>query len=254
MKIGRNLYNEVVYAFVDLIYVVLAVVVALEAWIALYLYKGLRSLESLVYPIFANLLWIRENNYAIIESLTDILAARGVISQEEVASLRSLTQPKVLTQEDLDRAEALLSKKPEELTDGDLKELKRIAMALLTWPYRGATKLALRLLIFASQIERERDAVKSADRVEISYIAETCTIRLQLRRGDAVETVEEADEECVAKRAESLRKLARREDPGDAEALATYRLCRTRNDAGCKALLSRLSPLEKKSLDMLLNE
>lgn len=238
----------------DLIYLMLAAVGVLEVWIAVYIHRGLKSLESLIYPIFANLLWMRENNYAIIESLTEMLAARGVISSEEVESLRSLARPKILTQQDLDKAEELLNKRPEELTDNDIKELRRIAMGLLAWPYRGATRLALRLLALASQIEGERSAVKSADKVEISYVAETCTIRLQLKRGDSAEVVEEPDEECVAKRAEALRRLARREDVGDVEALAMYKICRNRNDAGCRSLLARLSPIERKSLDLLVDE
>ncbi len=238
----------------DLIYPILAIMGVLEAWIALHLYRSIKSLESLIYPIFANLLWMRESNYAIIEGLTEILAARGVISPEEVSSLRSSVQPRILTPQDLDKAEELLSKRPEELSDSDIKELRRIAMGLLAWPHKSATRLALRLLALASQIERQRGVVESVDRIEISYVAETCTIRLQLKRGNSDEVVEEPDEECVAKRAEALKRLARREGVDDANALSMYKICRSRNDAGCRALLSRLSPIEKKSLDILINE
>ncbi|MEZ0248705.1 MAG: hypothetical protein ABWJ97_05480 [Thermoproteus sp.] len=237
----------------DITYIVLAVLGALELWTVLYLYRGFKSLESLIYPILANLVWIRENNNAIVESLVDMLGSRGVISPSEVASLKSLARPRFLTQEDLDKAEELLDKKPEELTDADLRELRRIALALLTWPSRGAARLALRLLLYASQLERGREAVRLADRVEISYVAETCTIKLQLRKGDVVETVEEADSDCVAEKVDSLKKLARREI-STSDALAVYKICKTREDAGCKAIMSQLSPLEKKSLDLLIDE
>jgi hypothetical protein len=239
---------------VDVIYIVLAALGVLEVWIAVYLYKSLRTLQSLVYPILANLVWIRAHTYTLVDNLTDMLAARGVISSEEVVALKSLSQPKIPTSEDLDKVEELLSKRPEELTDSDLNEIKRIALALLTWPSQNAAKLAMKLLFFASQVERGRDAIKLADKVEVSYIAETCTVKLQLRRGESVEVIEEADNDCVSKRVEALKKLARREEPGDAAALNMYRLCRARNDAGCRALMSQLSSLERKSLDLLLRD
>ncbi|PLC66933.1 hypothetical protein B7L68_01760 [Thermoproteus sp. CP80] len=238
----------------DVIYLVLAALGALEVWIAAYLYRGLKSLQSLVYPILANILWMRTHMYTLVDSLTDMLVARGVISSEEVAALKSLSRPRAPTPEDLDKVEELLSKKPEELSDSDLEEIRRVALALLTWPSQNAAKLAVKLLFFASQIEKGRSSIKLADKVEVSYVAETCTVKLQLHRDGSVEVLEDADIDCVSEKVEALRRLARREGPGDASALSMYKLCRSRNDAGCRALMSRLSPLERKSLDLLVDE
>lgn len=237
----------------DIIYLVLAALLGLEIWTAIYIYRGLKSIESVVYPVLANSIWIRENNNAVVEVLADILAARGVINSDERTLLTSLVRQSRLTLSDLDKAEELLNKRPEELTSEDIKELKRIASALLTWPTRKAVRLAIRLLSYVSQLENNR-GVLSADKVEVSYIAETCTIKLQVKRGEAVETLEEADEECVDKRASALRELARKRDVNNArDALSMYALCKTRQDAGCRSLMSKLSPLERKSLDFLLN-
>ncbi|MBP1450103.1 MAG: hypothetical protein JZD41_08970, partial [Thermoproteus sp.] len=105
----------------------------------------------------------------------------------------------------------------------------------------------------ASQAERRRGALRSAERVEMSYIAETCTIKISMHKEGAVEVVEEPDPECVAEKASRLRELARRRDvEGADEALRTYSLCKERADAGCRALMSALGALERKSLDLML--
>lgn len=237
----------------DIIPVALAAAGLLEGVLALYLYRVVKSLEAIIYPVYANLIWMREGNASLVEALTSILTARGVLSLEEGRQLRTMLQAGGVTDGDLDKVERMLDKRPEELSDEELKELKRIALSMLTLPSNRAIRLAVRLLLYASQAERRRGALRSAERVEMSYIAETCTIKISMHREGAVEVVEEPDPECVAEKASRLRELARRRDvEGADKALQTYSLCKERADAGCRALMSALGALERKSLDLML--
>lgn len=234
----------------DLALLALVVTTVLATTVLLKLYRSIKSLEALLYPMYASLLWIRVTNASFVDALVAMLGARGIISAEEEGALRAVVKPGNVTDEDLDKLEELMSKRPEELSPEEVAEVRRIALSLLAYPSRSAVRLAAKLLAYISRTERER-----ADRAEISYIAETCTIRLYLHSDKGYEVVEEADKECVANKVKKLKELARRRSVDGAEdALKTYALCKERQDAGCKALMSELGSLEKKSLDLLLNE
>jgi hypothetical protein len=234
---------------VDLALLALVIVVALAAAVLLKLYRSIKSLEALIYPMYASLLWIRVTNASFVDALVAMLGARGVISAEEEGALRAVVKPGNITDEDLDRLEELMSKRPEELSPEEVAEVRRIALSLLAYPSRSAVKLAAKLLAYISRTEKAR-----AEKAEVSYIAETCTIRLYLHSDRGSEVLEEADRECVADKAKKLKELARRRSVEGAEdALRTYALCKERQDAGCRALMSELGSLEKKALDLLLN-
>ncbi|ACB40703.1 hypothetical protein [Pyrobaculum neutrophilum] len=249
----------------DLVFFFVAVLSAAVAALGLIMYRLIKSLEIYLIPLYAEVIRKRERDYVLVEFLTSLLVSKGIISQAEAGALKSLSATGPLTAEDLDRVDEILDKDPKQLTYEEIVDLKRVAYKLLGRLDKKSVRLGLKLLRYAAGIEEALTAgVKAlvgaqAEKVEMSYDHDTCSVYLTTyKRDGTVERSQGPDVECVTETVAVLKALARRDPTVGGElaekALARYRKCRGSDSAGCRALLNALTNLEKKSLDLLLED
>ncbi|MEZ0320140.1 MAG: hypothetical protein ABWK05_09175 [Pyrobaculum sp.] len=249
----------------DLALVLTAAVAAAVAALGVITYRLIKSLELYLIPLYAEVIRKRERDYVLVEFLTSLLASKGIITPLEAAALKNFSAPGPLTTEDLDKVDEILEKDPSQLTVEELIDLKKVAYKLLGRLDKKSVRFGMKLLRFASRIEEviqggvKNLAALSTDKVEMSYDGDTCTVYLTTRKKDGtVEKSQGPDFECVAETVTILKALARR-SPGVSKeaaekALNRYEKCKESDAAGCKTLRESLSGLEKKSLDLLLEQ
>ncbi len=243
--------------------VLLSILTAAVAALGFITYRLIKSLELYLIPLYAELVRKRERDYVLVEFLTSLLVSKGLITAAEASALKSVAATGPLTEEDLDRVDEILDKDPTQLTFEELLDVKRVAYKLLGRLDRKSLRLGMKLLRYVSRIEEaliggiKAAAGQQAEKMEMSYDRDTCTVYLVTHKRDgSVERAQGPDVDCITETLAVLRALARRSESVDEKlaekALARYSRCRDSDSAGCRALKEALGPLEKKSLDMLL--
>lgn len=249
----------------DTTLLLLAILSASVAALGLVTYRLIKSLEVYLVPLYAELIRKRERDQILVEFLTSMLAAKGLVTAAEVNALRQISTAGPVTAEELDRVNEILDKDPTQLTTDELLDLKKVAYKLLGRLDKKSITLGMKLLRYVSRVEEAMYGglkildTRHTDRVEVSYDHETCTVYLTAYRKDgAVEKSQGPDIDCVVETTAVLKALARRKidpnHPKAAEALKKYETCRENPAAGCKALKDSLEPLEKKSIEILLEK
>ncbi|MEM1598668.1 MAG: hypothetical protein QXP31_05820 [Pyrobaculum sp.] len=249
----------------DVALVLISVVAAAVAALGVVTYKLIKSLELYLIPLYAEVIRKRERDYVLVEFLTSLLVSKGIITPIEAAALKNFSAPGPLTTEDLDKVDEILEKDPSQLTVEELIDLKKVAYKLLGRLDKKSVRLGMKLLRFASRIEEVMQSgvrnivALGMDKVEMSYDGDTCTVYLTARKKDGtVEKSQGPDFECVAETITVLKALARRSEAVSKEAaeraLNRYEKCKENDAAGCRMLRESLSGLEKKSLDLLLEQ
>jgi hypothetical protein len=249
----------------DITVVLLSILIAAVAVLGFVTYRLIKSLEFYLIPLYAELMRKRERDYVLMEFLTSLLVSRGLITDAEARVLKNVAATGPLTIEDLDRVDEILEKDPSQLTLEEILDVKKVAYKLLGRLDKKSLKLGMKLLRFVANVEEallggmRATASNKAEKVEISYDHESCTVYLtSYKRDGTVEKAQGPDIHCVAETIAVLRALARRSENVNKElaekALARYSKCKESDAAGCKALREALGPLEKKSLDILLTQ
>ncbi|MEM1902329.1 MAG: hypothetical protein QXW44_01465 [Pyrobaculum sp.] len=249
----------------DTVFLLLSILAVSVAALGLVTYRLIKSLEVYLIPLYAELIRKRERDHILIEFLTSTLAAKGLITTTEANLLKNISTAGPVTVEELDRVNELLDKDPAQLSIEELLDLKKIAYKLLGRLDKKSIALGIKLLKYAARIEESISGgfsiinSRHTERVEMSYDHDTCTVYLTAYRKDGiVERTQGPDIDCVVEAAAVLKALARRKidikDPRAVDALRKYEICKKTLTAGCKALKEALEPLEKKSLDILLEK
>jgi hypothetical protein len=247
----------------DITVVLLSILIAAVAVLGFVTYRLIKSLEFYLIPLYAELMRKRERDYVLMEFLTSLLVSRGLITDVEARVLKNVAATGPLTIEDLDRVDEILEKDPSQLTLEEILDVKKVAYKLLGRLDKKSLKLGMKLLRYVANVEEallggmRAVASSKAEKVEISYDHESCTVYLtSYKRDGTIEKAQGPDVECVAETIAVLRALARRSENVNKElaekALTRYSKCKESDAAGCKALREALGPLEKKSLDILL--
>ncbi|AET33008.1 hypothetical protein [Pyrobaculum ferrireducens] len=247
----------------DLTTVMIAILSASVVALGLITYRLIKSLELYLIPLYAEVIRKRERDYVLVDFLTSLLASKGLVTPAEAAALKNIASTGPLTIEDLDRIDEILDKDPTQLSFEEIIDLKKIAYKLLARLDKKSLRLGLKILRFVTRVEEalaggsKPGLGSAAERMEMSYDNETCTVHLvTYKRDGTVERSQGPDTECVAQTLAVLKALARRKEGINEQlaqkALAKYEKCKNSDAAGCRALNEALGALEKKSLDMLL--